>query len=98
MFTVYMMLFEDGYLYTGMSSNSFCRAKEHFKTKGPGTIIFRQKFGSREDARQREKQIKGWTRAKKLARAHGDIEALELLSKRRGGRPRSIPGSYESPP
>ena len=42
----------------------------------------------RDGAVARERQLKGWTRAKKEALIHGEWDALTLLAKRRGGRPR----------
>lgn len=100
MHTVYMVMFEDGYLYTGMTKNTFRRNKQHFQKRGKPTVIFKQRFETQAEAVQREKQLKGWSRAKKLAAAEGRSADLVSLAKRRAGKPlpanHSIPGSYES--
>jgi putative endonuclease len=82
----YLVLFENGYLYTGSTANIFRRTREHFRGGGRPTVIWRQRFESREEALAREKQLKGWSRAKKLALAEGRVEDLVRLAKRRGGR------------
>ena len=38
-----------------------------------------------------ERRIKGWSRAKNMALAHGDHERLVQLSRRRSGNPKSTP-------
>ncbi len=86
-FTAYMLLFEDGYLYTGSTCNLFKRTREHYLLGGHPKVIWKQRFPTRAEAAAREKQLKGWTRAKKLALAEGKYDELKLLSKRRAGRP-----------
>ncbi len=44
-------------------------------------FVYAEEFSSRAEAMQREKQLKGWTKAKKLALISGDLEKLKLLSK-----------------
>jgi putative endonuclease len=51
-------------------------------TRRPVTLVFSQWFERIVDAVAAERQVKGWSRAKKEALIRGDFEALRLLSKR----------------
>ena len=73
---VYIMNSESGMLYTGVTNDLARRVQEHKSGRG---CEFTQKHRSRrlacdeatidvKAAIKREKQIKGWSRAKKLAR------------------------------
>jgi putative endonuclease len=79
---VYLMLYDNGYLYTGYTGNLHRRTRQHYNLGFKAKVIWRQCFYSLKDALAREKQIKGWTRAKKLALAEGRIEDLKILAKR----------------
>lgn len=97
----YMILFDNGYLYTGCTGKLRNRIREHWRKGNQPKVIWKQGFPSREEASKREHQIKGWTRAKKLALASGDLTSLSKLSTRRAGLPPpkplpTIPHSYES--
>lgn len=94
---VYIVRCRDGSLYTGSTRGSLDdRINQHnqgsfggyTETRRPVTLIFAEHFDSIVDAIAAERQIKGWTRAKKEALARGDFEALTALS-RRGARPSS---------
>ena len=77
-YSVYLIIFRD-YLYTGQTANLGQRLEEH----GPeAKLLYSEEHASRSEAMKREHQIKGWTRAKKLALAEGDIPTLKSLSKR----------------
>ena len=91
----YLLLFENGYLYTGSTSSPGKRERKHQRFGGRPKILWRQSFASRQEAYAREVQLKGWTRAKKLALAQGDLALLTKLSKRRGGKALPIP-EYQS--
>ncbi|WP_068031873.1 GIY-YIG nuclease family protein [Rhodoplanes sp. Z2-YC6860] len=54
-------------------------------TRRPVALIFSQHFESITDAIETERQVKGWTRAKKEALIRGDWDRLKLLARR--GRP-----------
>jgi len=54
----------------------------------PVKLVYSEWFGLIVDAIAAERQIKGWSRAKKEALIRGDFEALPELARRRGGRPR----------
>jgi len=90
-FFTYLVLFDSGYLYTGQTRKVRDRAKEHWRKGGHPRVIWKQAFETRAEALVREKQIKGWTRVKKLALASGAINSLEVLAKRRGGRSLQAP-------
>jgi len=85
-FFTYMILFPNGYLYTGSSGNLDQRRREHRRNVGKGAmVVFREAFDSRDEAVARERQLKGWSRAKKEALIKSNFESLEKLSQRRGG-------------
>jgi putative endonuclease len=64
-------------LYTGVTNNIANRLQEHFELRGqPWTfagkyycfnLIYYEQFSRMEHAIDREKQIKGWTRVKKIS-------------------------------
>ncbi len=71
-FAVYIIKGHDNSLYTGMTSHLQKRLQAHrlgkvpfTKNKGPLEVVYVEKFESRKDAAQREKEIKGWRREKK---------------------------------
>jgi predicted GIY-YIG superfamily endonuclease len=90
---------QDGRLYVGHSNNPPRRHTEHESGKGcrttgifgAGDIIFVEQYSDRLSAAHRERQtcpersrrVKGWTRAKKLALAAGNLSDLHVLAKRR---------------
>ena len=90
-FFVYILRMHDGRLYVGHSNNPPRRHAEHEHGKGcrttgifgAGEIIFVEEHPNRPSAAQRERQLKGWTRAKKLALAVGNLSELHDLAKRR---------------
>lgn len=49
--------------------------KEHGELK----LVFKEEFSSRLESMRREKQLKGWTRAKKEALIVGDFKLLKKL-------------------
>lgn len=56
-------------------------------SRRPVTLMWSQHFDSITDGIAAERQIKGWSRAKKEALIRSDFDALKLLARRRGGRP-----------
>jgi putative endonuclease len=90
-FLVYILCMKDGRLYVGHSNNLPRRHSEHETGKGcrttgifgAGDIIFVEEHPDRPAAARRERQIKGWTRLKKLALAAGKMTELHDLAKRR---------------
>ena len=51
-------------------------------TRRPVTLVYSEWFQRITDAISAERQIKGWSRAKKEALVRGDFDALQRLSKR----------------
>ena len=83
---VYILECEGGWLYTGMTGDLVRRWGEHLNggarfTKGhhPLRVIHVEPYQTRPEAERRERQLKGWTRAKKWALANGDLELLKKL-------------------
>ncbi|HEX7456723.1 MAG TPA: GIY-YIG nuclease family protein [Candidatus Nanoarchaeia archaeon] len=70
---VYILECKDGSLYTGITWNLNKRIKEHFKgaskytrSKLPVKLVYFEKCNDKIDAAKREREIKGWSRKKKL--------------------------------
>ena len=74
-FWVYIVASRSGTLYTGMTNNTERRMREHrsgefegFASKyGCNRLVYWGSFDEVQKAINREKQLKGWTRAKKIA-------------------------------
>jgi putative endonuclease len=56
-------------------------------TRRPVELVWSEYFDRVIDANAAERQIKGWSRAKKEALIKGNWEEIKNPSKRRGGRP-----------
>ena len=73
-FYLYIAECSDDSLYTGITNNLFEREKRHnsgvgsnyTKQRTPVKIVYSETFFSRKQAAQREKQIKGWSKKKKM--------------------------------
>jgi putative endonuclease len=55
-------------------------------TRRPVTLIWSEHFERITDAIAAERQLKGWSRAKKEALIRGDWTTISRLAKRRGGK------------
>jgi putative endonuclease len=55
-------------------------------TRRPMRLVWHQHFDRYIDANAVERQIKGWSRAKKEALIRGEWDQVRALAKRRGGR------------
>ncbi len=74
MWYTYIILCEDGSLYTGATSDLDRRYQDHKNGKGGKftkdrkveKLLYFEKFGTEREALKRERQIKGWRREKKL--------------------------------
>ena len=72
---VYILASESSVLYTGMTNNLLLRAWQHKKGEVPGftkrynvkKLVWYEVHGNAASAIEREKQIKAWTRAKRVA-------------------------------
>jgi predicted GIY-YIG superfamily endonuclease len=91
-FYVYILKCADGSYYTGHTENLENRLAAHHdgeiagytQMRHPVKLIFAEELPSREEALARERQIKGWARAKKEALIKQDWEGLVKLSQ--GGK------------
>jgi predicted GIY-YIG superfamily endonuclease len=90
-FFVYILRCSDDSLYVGHTSNVDERVKVHNDGRGAFwtacrrivTLMYHESQPSEENALARERQIKRWTHAKKLALIDGEKARLKSLSKRR---------------
>lgn len=79
MFFVYILLCKDKSFYCGSTSNVKNRLQEHSygeaafftKIRRPVQLVYCEWYTSLVAARRREKQLKGWTRMKKLKLIYG---------------------------
>lgn len=66
-------------------------------SRRPVELVWYQEFEDPRDAIAAERQVKGWSRAKKEALIRGDFDAIRVLAKRK--RPFASPrSSFETPP
>ena len=89
---VYILRCRDGRYYVGSTRASLDqRVAEHktgaysgwTRSRRPVELVFHQAFERIVDAVAAERQIKGWSRAKKEALIAGDFELLTRLSRNR---------------
>ena len=74
-FHVYILASKSGVLYTGVTSNLVKRVYKHKERQVPGFtkkynvthLVWFEAYGRATSAIAREKQIKAWTRAKRVA-------------------------------
>ena len=91
---VYIAELGDGRLYVGVTNNPDRRVIEHqhgtsirtTRIFGFRKLLYLEPHPDLTSARSREQQLKGWTRAKKMALANGDFEALKRLARSKGSR------------
>ena len=97
MFYVYILRCRDNSLYVGHTDDLDNRLAQHQSRKFcsytakrlPVHLIFHDSFPTREGAFAAERQIKGWSREKKLALARGDWVLVQRLSLRHTPQPES---------
>jgi putative endonuclease len=89
MFHCYILKCADGSYYVGHTDDMEKRLAEHQSGVYPGytyrrrpvALLWNDAFQTRDDAKAAEKQIKGWSRAKREALARGDWEIDSELAK-----------------
>lgn len=92
-FWTYMLHCRGGRFYVGHTDDLERRIGEHQSGLLPGftadhlpvELVWSQTFGTRDEARAAERQLKGWSRAKKLALIRGDWERVSMLASNKGG-------------
>lgn len=88
-FWAYMLHCRGGVFYTGHTDDLERRIAQHQTGFFPGftsrylpaEFVWSQEFVTREEAKAAEKQIKGWSRRKKLALIRGDWAEISRLAK-----------------
>lgn len=91
---VYILQCCDGSYYVGLTQNVAERFDFHSSGQGPSftasrlpvRLIYQESLATLEEAVRREKQLKGWSRAKKEALVSGDMKSLSDLAACRGPR------------
>ena len=73
MYQIYILLCSDNLFYTGFTNDLKRRINQHkngevqyTKNKRPIKLVYKEKCKTKETAMQREKQIKGWSKQKKI--------------------------------
>lgn len=88
MFYLYILRNSHNRLYIGHTKNIGRRLLEHkssihgakfIKDYGNFKLVYFENFPTRAEAMEREKQLKGWTKAKKEALIANDLESLKKL-------------------
>ncbi len=85
---MYILQCDDGTYYTGSTKYLDLRLKQHHSGDGsnytarrlPLELLYVEEFTRIDDAFNREKQIQGWSRAKKQALMGGRIEDLPEMA------------------
>jgi len=88
-FWTYILHCRGGSFYTGHTDDLEVRLAAHEAGVVPGftserlpvALVWCQEFPSRAEALASERQIKGWSRAKKMALIRGDWPKLSALAK-----------------
>lgn len=90
LYFVYILRCNDSTFYIGLTNNLERRVSEHqlgisdkayTKTRLPVTLVYSAEFNDIRHAIAFEKQIKGWSRAKKQALIDGDWDRISKLSR-----------------
>ena len=92
-FWAYMLHCNAGRFYVGHTDDLERRIGQHETGAIPGftrnylpvKLVWSAEFPTREEAKAAEKQIKGWSRAKKLALIRSDWEEISRLAKSKTG-------------
>jgi predicted GIY-YIG superfamily endonuclease len=88
---MYMLLCRDGSFYVGVTSNVAVRVAQHAEgterrhytySRRPLELVYAVSFPTPEEAIRAEKQLKGWSRAKKAAMIRGDWNEIRELARR----------------
>ncbi len=85
---MYILECSDGSYYTGSTKDLEKRLIQHQNGEGanhtkkrlPLKLLYYEKYNRIDTAFYREKQVQGWSRAKKEALMRGDMDALPGLS------------------
>ncbi len=97
-FYVYILRCADGSYYVGHTDDLPQRVAQHERGDIPGytrkrrpvELVFADEFPTRIEALERERQVKGWSRAKKETLIRGNWGRLRRLTKAFSGGPRVV--------
>lgn len=86
---MYILECSDGSLYTGSTKHLLLRIQQHqsgeganhTKRFGPVRLVYYEEYSRIDWAFNREKQIQGWSRVKKMALIEGRLSDLPNLAK-----------------
>jgi putative endonuclease len=86
---MYILKCNDGTFYVGSCRNVELRMEQHYAGLGstytskrqPVELLYCEEYARMADAYAREKQVQGWSRAKRLALIEGRFDDLKGLSK-----------------
>lgn len=89
MFWMYILRCSDGSFYIGHTDDLERRLGEHHagrfqcytQSRLPVALVHSQTFGTREEALAAERQVRGWSRAKKQALIDGDWTRVSELAR-----------------
>jgi putative endonuclease len=99
---LYILQCADGSYYVGTTRNELeIRVAEHNSgafggytaKRRPVTLVFSERFDHVTDAIAAERQVKGWSRAKKQALIARDLNRLPALARRKTAHPSRRPAS-----
>ena len=98
-YCVYILASRSRVLYTGVTNDLARRVREHKQGLIPGftqkyrvtRLVYFEEFGDIRDAIAREKQIKGWVRARKLALIEAHNPTWDDLAEHWFHQPTSLP-------
>lgn len=100
-----MLVCSDSSYYVGHTDDLEARVVAHeagafpgyTRTRRPVVLVWQEELGTRDEAFQRERQIKGWSRATKEALTRGEWTSLPSLATARGstGSPRAGGAHHE---
>ena len=94
---VYLLECADGSFYVGSTVDLERRLSQHnsplegalyTRRRRPVRLVWNADFADVAQAYAFEKQVQGWSRAKRRALIRGDLDDLVALARRRAGRPR----------
>jgi len=90
-YVVYILRCADNSYYTGMTSDLEARMAAHRDglepkaytySRRPVVFVWSEEFWTHDEAFQSERQIKGWSRAKKEALIRGDLDEVHRIVRR----------------
>ena len=93
MIAMYILRCSDGSYYVGSARDLDARMQQHTAGEGstytsrrmPVELVYAQEFSTVAEAFAAEKQVQGWSRAKREALIRGEQQRLPELSRRRRG-------------